>query len=96
MVTYGGMSLKPVTIPTGQFIFNDVTLKGFWMSKWYEEHGEKAKQDLISELIGLVKDSKLRLWTERHPFTESGFRTALHRAINTHERDRKVLLSFQQ
>lgn len=27
MVTYGGMSMRPVTLPTSAFIFNDVQLK---------------------------------------------------------------------
>jgi hypothetical protein len=27
MVTYGGMSMRPVTIPTSAFIFNDIQLK---------------------------------------------------------------------
>lgn len=27
MVTYGGMSLKPVTVPSSAFIFNDVNLR---------------------------------------------------------------------
>ncbi len=43
IVTYGGMSKKPVTIPTGLLIFNDIQLKGFWVSAWY-----KRQQDLYS------------------------------------------------
>jgi len=95
MVTYGGMSLQPVTAPTSQFIFNDVILRGFWMSKWYETHSPKEKQELLVELLKLVQAEKLRLWTERHPFTTTGFSDALNRAINTSVRDRKVLLSFE-
>lgn len=93
MVTYGGMSLQPVTVPTSSLIFNDVTLKGFWMSRWYEQHGDQEKKNLINELIKIVKSEKLRLWTERHPF--ASFNAALARAINTSSRDRKVLLSFE-
>lgn len=32
IVTYGGMSMKPVTIPTSLLIFKDLTCKGFWLS----------------------------------------------------------------
>ncbi|KAG7879138.1 hypothetical protein KL905_003468 [Ogataea polymorpha] len=32
LVTYGGMSMKPVTIPTTMFIFKNITAKGFWVS----------------------------------------------------------------
>jgi len=94
MVTYGGMSLKPVTVPTSSFIFNDISLKGFWMSRWYAEHSTQEKLALLSELASYVKNQKLRIWTERHSFKD-GFDTALDRAINTNTRDRKVLLKFE-
>ena len=32
LVTYGGMSKEPVTIPTGLLIFKDIQLRGYWMS----------------------------------------------------------------
>lgn len=32
IVTYGGMSMKPLTIPTSLLIFKDLTCKGFWLS----------------------------------------------------------------
>jgi len=94
MVTYGGMSLKPVTIPTSSFIFNDITLKGFWMTQWYEQNSKEDKEKLLKELISLIENEKLRLWSKRHQFTPDHFQEALLRAQNTSERDRKVLLSF--
>ncbi|MCP9265168.1 Alcohol dehydrogenase GroES and Alcohol dehydrogenase domain containing protein [Dirofilaria immitis] len=39
MVTYGGMSKKPV--PTGPLIFNDIKLVGFWISHWYATRNDK-------------------------------------------------------
>lgn len=32
MVTYGGMSMQPVTIPTSLLIFKDLRFRGFWLS----------------------------------------------------------------
>lgn len=32
-VTYGGMSRKPLTVPTGSLIFNDIKVVGFWMTR---------------------------------------------------------------
>eukprot|EP01124_Arcella_intermedia_P004307 TRINITY_DN1242_c0_g1_i1.p1 TRINITY_DN1242_c0_g1~~TRINITY_DN1242_c0_g1_i1.p1 ORF type:complete len:366 (-),score=59.73 TRINITY_DN1242_c0_g1_i1:58-1155(-) len=92
LVTYGGMSSKPITLPTSSFIFNDITCKGFWINKWYETQGVEKKQALLEHLVELVENKKLRLWVERHPFAE--FDTALYRAIRTTERSRKVLISF--
>lgn len=34
LVTYGGMSKQPVQVPTGAFIFTNIHLHGFWMSRW--------------------------------------------------------------
>lgn len=88
------MSLKPVTIPTGALIFNDIKLRGFWLTKWYEQNGAEGRQKMLKELIGLVQSNKLRIWTETHSF-QKGFPTALERAGSSMSRDRKVLLSFE-
>jgi len=94
MVTYGGMSLKPVTIPTSSFIFNDIVLKGYWMSNWYATHSLEERIVLLNKLSDLVKQKKLRLWTERHNFVD-GFDVALQRAMQSSVRDRKVILKFE-
>ena len=36
MVTYGAMSLQPLCIPNGMFIFKNLRFTGFWVNKWYE------------------------------------------------------------
>jgi len=93
LVTYGRMSLKPVTLPTSSLIFNDITCKGFWLSRWYEQNGIEGRTQLLKELISLVQNGKLRLWVEKHPF--QNFDIALERAINSSARDRKVLLTLK-
>jgi trans-2-enoyl-CoA reductase len=40
IVTYGGMSMKPLTIPTSLLIFKDLTCKGFWLSGSQMQHHE--------------------------------------------------------
>lgn len=32
VVTYGGMSMQPVSVPTALLIFKDISFKGFWLS----------------------------------------------------------------
>jgi len=45
LVTYGGMNKKPITVTTSPFIFNNLTMKGFWISKWLNENnGTKEKK----------------------------------------------------
>lgn len=51
MVTYGGMSRKPVAVPTGRLIFNDISLRGFWLSRWTETHGKAERRIMIKELM---------------------------------------------
>ncbi len=35
LVTYGGMSMQPVTASTAAMIFKDITFRGFWLSgRW--------------------------------------------------------------
>lgn len=51
MVTYGGMSRKPVAIPTGRLIFNDISIRGFWLSRWTQTHGNEERRAMIKELM---------------------------------------------
>ena len=39
MVTYGGMSRKPVSVATSHLIFKQIQLRGFWMGQWNEKQG---------------------------------------------------------
>ena len=57
MVTYGGMSTKPLTIGTAQFIFKDVRLLGYWHSRWMVQNHQKSKQTMLDQLIDAVLDS---------------------------------------
>lgn len=61
MVTYGGMSREPVTVPASALIFKDVTLKGFWMTAWTKANPKsKERVDMFTELGNLFKDKKLQ------------------------------------
>lgn len=60
MVTYGGMSREPVIVPTASFIFKDIQLRGFWMTRWIKENfGTKPYNKMYDELLELMRDSKL-------------------------------------
>ncbi|KAL4088552.1 hypothetical protein QTP88_023645 [Uroleucon formosanum] len=60
MVTYGGMSREPVIVPTASFIFKDIQLRGFWMTRWRKENvNTKQYNQMYDELLQLMKDGKL-------------------------------------
>ncbi len=42
LVSYGGMSMKPVTIPTSMFIFKGIQARGFWLSGDDAKPGARA------------------------------------------------------
>lgn len=55
MVTYGGLSKEPVSVPTGLLIFNDVRLRGFWLT------GSSAEADHEVEYRRRVQEEILRI-----------------------------------
>lgn len=71
LVTYGGMSRRPVTLPTGLLIFNDIRATGFWVSAWYKRQHDLAAQGddsltvkrerMMAELAGMLRSGKLAL-----------------------------------
>lgn len=61
MVTYGGMSREPLTVPTSALIFKDISLKGFWMTAWTKANMDSPKrQEMFKELGTLFKEKKLK------------------------------------
>lgn len=60
MVTYGGMSREPVTVPTSALIFKDLSFRGFWMTRWTKENlGSSDHVVMLSEIANLSKSGNL-------------------------------------
>ncbi|KAF2148213.1 trans-2-enoyl-CoA reductase-like protein [Myriangium duriaei CBS 260.36] len=59
MVTYGGMSKKPVTLPTALLIFKNISFDGFWVSKWSEENPEE-KLRTVEHVMDLTREGKFK------------------------------------
>ncbi|CAL1714848.1 unnamed protein product [Somion occarium] len=53
LVSYGAMSKQPLILPTSLFIFRDLRCRGFWQSKWYEEHSIQQREELMKTLAEL-------------------------------------------
>lgn len=66
MVTYGGMSKQPVTVPTGLFIFNDVIARGFWMTRWNKEATREKREAMLEEVADMIRQGTLTLNYETH------------------------------
>lgn len=69
MVTYGGMSRDPVTVPTSAFIFKDIAAYGFWMTRWSKENAKcDARKEMFDDLIQLMLSKKLT--APKHEFVK--------------------------
>lgn len=91
MVTYGGMGRKPVCVPTGRLIFNDVALRGFWLSRWTQTHGKAERRVMIKEIMDLIRGNEFKTIVQKMPFEE--FDKALALARQGYK-DKKVVLKF--
>ncbi|KAJ7947747.1 Zinc-binding alcohol dehydrogenase family protein [Quillaja saponaria] len=92
MVTYGGMSKKPVTVSTSSFIFKDLSLRGFWLQKWMTTDKAKESRIMIDYLLGLVREEKLKYEMELVPF--DSFHVALDKALGKLGSHPKQVIKF--
>nr|CAD1822061.1 unnamed protein product [Ananas comosus var. bracteatus] len=93
MVTYGGMSKKPITVSTSSFIFKDLSLRGFWLQKWMSSDKAKDCQTMIDYLLSLVHHGKLKYDMEMVPFED--FNTALDKALGKLGSHPKQVIKFE-
>ncbi|MBL8351270.1 MAG: zinc-dependent alcohol dehydrogenase family protein [Burkholderiaceae bacterium] len=59
LVNYGMMSGEPCQVSPSAFVFRDLTLKGFWLARWFRDASRDAQRALYSELTRLVASGVL-------------------------------------
>jgi trans-2-enoyl-CoA reductase len=92
LVTFGAMSLQPVKIPTGLFIFKDLRFRGIWINKWYDNatHGERMAA--FGPIFDMAKRGLLKTKVESmHPLSD--YKAAVTRAAEG-GRDGKIVFTF--
>lgn len=92
MVTYGGMSKKPVSVSTSSFIFKDISLRGFWLQKWLSTDKAEESRGMIDRLLSLVQEGKLKYKMDLAPFED--FNTALDKALGKLGSQPKQVIKF--
>ncbi|WP_237055904.1 zinc-dependent alcohol dehydrogenase family protein [Microbulbifer sediminum] len=60
LVNYGMMSGKPCKISPTALIFKGVSLRGFWLARWFEEASPQDQERVYGELTKLVIAGKLK------------------------------------
>ncbi len=73
IVTYGAMARKPLKIPNGMLIFDDLTWRGFWVSRWYREGSTREERAaMFSRFFKLAASGALHTKVERiYPLEET-------------------------
>ncbi|XVF20173.1 hypothetical protein REPUB_Repub11eG0175300 [Reevesia pubescens] len=92
MVTYGGMSKKPITVSTSSFIFKDLSLRGFWLQKWLSADKAEECRPMVDYLLCLAQEGKLKYEMELVPF--DNFHTALDKALGKLGSQPKQVIKF--
>lgn len=59
LVNYGAMSGESCVLAPLVIIFKDVTVRGFWLAKWFRTSTPAQQQELYGSLIGLIATGKL-------------------------------------
>ena len=92
MVTYGAMSLQPLSIPNGMFIFKNLRFTGFWVNKWYEAATPQQRAETFAPLFAMAKRGLLRTKVEKaYPLSEA--EAAIERA-SQNKRSGKIVFTF--
>jgi NADPH:quinone reductase-like Zn-dependent oxidoreductase len=60
LVNYGMMSGEPCEMSAGVLVFKDVTVRGFWLAKWFRQASPEEQGKVFGELTKLVAMGKLR------------------------------------
>jgi mitochondrial enoyl-[acyl-carrier protein] reductase / trans-2-enoyl-CoA reductase len=72
MVTYGAMSLEPLSIPNGMLIFKNLRFTGFWVNKWYDSATSAQRAETFAPLFEMAKRGLLRSKVEKtYPLSEA-------------------------
>ncbi|MEM8500766.1 MAG: zinc-dependent alcohol dehydrogenase family protein [Pseudomonadota bacterium] len=60
LVAYGVLSGKAASLNPALTIFNDVRIRGFWLSKWFETASSQEKQSALGQIIPLIASGALK------------------------------------
>ena len=59
LVNYGAMSGEPCSLAPTIIIFKDITVRGFWLAKWFRTATPEQQKEVFANIIGLIATGKL-------------------------------------
>ncbi|MFT7404986.1 zinc-dependent alcohol dehydrogenase family protein [Zhongshania sp.] len=60
LVNYGLMSGEPCQISATSFVFRDVTLKGFWLARWFRNAKPEQQMAVFGQITKYIVEGKLQ------------------------------------
>ncbi len=91
VVNYGALSGEPCIVTPRELVFRDVTLKGFWLARWFRVTPQDQQFKLLSELAGRIAAGQL------HTPIQAGYEVAQIQeavaAAAAGERQGKILIT---
>jgi NADPH:quinone reductase-like Zn-dependent oxidoreductase len=64
VVNYGLLSGKPCEVDAADIVFRDISLKGFWYSRWLSTADPAAIKSLFARLVRMLQAKTLRVPVE--------------------------------
>ncbi|WP_395771389.1 zinc-dependent alcohol dehydrogenase family protein [Arenimonas sp.] len=60
LVNYGAMSGEPCQVSPASFVFRDLSLRGFWLSKWFIRATPAQRTVVFDEVASLIASGRLK------------------------------------
>jgi trans-2-enoyl-CoA reductase len=93
LVSFGAMSLQPLKIPTGLFIFKDLRFRGIWINKWYDNATPSERMETFQSLFDMARRGLLKTKIEKaYPLSE--VKAAVANAAQS-KRNGKIVFEFE-
>ncbi|MHA2170707.1 MAG: zinc-dependent alcohol dehydrogenase family protein [Candidatus Kariarchaeaceae archaeon] len=91
LVVYGALSLQNIQVNMGVLMAKDLTVKSFWLSRWFPQTDQKKVKETFSKLIELIAQKKLLARVDK-TYQLSEISEAIEHAMQE-GRDGKILLT---
>ena len=91
LVNYGMMSGEPCRISPAALIFNDVTLRGFWLAHWFKNATQEQQTGLFGQITQMIANGQLQA-NIAATYSIDQIKEAVQAAA-TGERDGKIVLT---
>lgn len=59
MLVYGAIAGEPLTIHPGMLLFRSASIRGWWLTHWFQNATPEQEQTLFATLFGLIADGTL-------------------------------------